>query len=486
MTLKNFRQNICFNFIFILFYFVNIQLSYAGNSDDEDSSDEHKIRIVVNEKKEIIGYGGDWSTNNNPTSVTQQPESNSNSHVIITNKPITPVEMAFRDAMFGPRHTPTEYLNISISVPHNIKNLVETDQKTILEKQEKIRSRFNQCNENIEKKLQNELSYLETLSELKNNITENLSKFDKKKAFELRRAITRWSMSYSGSEMAGVICSIENIQTAVENYENTISKIDPSVDFQYAPIRADIFKLANQNLLAGLDWITESAKYLPNDKSSSHESKESGDFATEIGALLVDFATSITPGVSTGRDIYEVFTGKDLLDGHELDISERALAGICVASLGTGSFIKGSLKSLEKLAHFIKSQSKISVVESTLVDTLKMSHHIVDSAAKNVPASWGHWSDLKKVQLGQKEYAEVGNLLYKQHAIERMAPNGLIQQGNNIYSRGVPTIVVEHAVNHGIKNPGQYANTVEHVFENVTVITDGAHKIVHTVIKKGH
>lgn len=72
---------------------------------------------------------------------------------------------------------------------------------------------------------------------------------------------------------------------------------------------------------------------------------------------------------------------------------------------------------------------------------------------------------------------------YTEHALERMAPGGLIQQGNKIISRGIPPSVVENAIQHGTKSAGSQPGTIVHIFENVRVVTNQAANRVITVYK---
>jgi hypothetical protein len=74
---------------------------------------------------------------------------------------------------------------------------------------------------------------------------------------------------------------------------------------------------------------------------------------------------------------------------------------------------------------------------------------------------------------------------YTIHALERMAPRGLIQKGTEIMSRGVPPSVVENAIQYGVKSAGNMARTTVHAYENVTVVTNQAATRVITVITTG-
>jgi hypothetical protein len=66
-----------------------------------------------------------------------------------------------------------------------------------------------------------------------------------------------------------------------------------------------------------------------------------------------------------------------------------------------------------------------------------------------------------------------------------MAPRGLIQKGTEIYSRGVPPMVIENAISHGTKMIGKSPQEIVHIFENIRVVTNSECNRVITVIVKG-
>jgi len=49
----------------------------------------------------------------------------------------------------------------------------------------------------------------------------------------------------------------------------------------------------------------------------------------------------------------------------------------------------------------------------------------------------------------------INGIQYTYHALVRMAPSGLIQQGTEVFSRGVPPSVVQHAIKYGVRSPGK-------------------------------
>jgi RHS repeat-associated protein len=86
--------------------------------------------------------------------------------------------------------------------------------------------------------------------------------------------------------------------------------------------------------------------------------------------------------------------------------------------------------------------------------------------------------------LPEKGGASINGRWYTEHALERMAPRGLIQSGNEIVSRGIPTSVVENAIEFGVKKIGPSSEII-HIFENVRVVTDSEVTRVITVISTG-
>ena len=80
----------------------------------------------------------------------------------------------------------------------------------------------------------------------------------------------------------------------------------------------------------------------------------------------------------------------------------------------------------------------------------------------------------------------INGIEYTTHALERMQPVGTIIQGKNLFSRGVPPSVVEHAIKFGKVTPGNTAAEVVRTFENVRVITNPQGTRVITVIKTGN
>jgi filamentous hemagglutinin len=77
---------------------------------------------------------------------------------------------------------------------------------------------------------------------------------------------------------------------------------------------------------------------------------------------------------------------------------------------------------------------------------------------------WGFWKDYPKVMLNGREYAQIGDRLYTEHAVERFLPSGRRtianlpvsegEGGGHMYhekARSIPPFWVEEAIRHGSK-----------------------------------
>ena len=59
-----------------------------------------------------------------------------------------------------------------------------------------------------------------------------------------------------------------------------------------------------------------------------------GALLMQMATVVLDVATSLTPGVSWGRDIYEAVTGENMITGGELSTLERSVAVLGAVSGG--------------------------------------------------------------------------------------------------------------------------------------------------------
>jgi|688.fasta_scaffold104050_5 hypothetical protein len=110
--------------------------------------------------------------------------------------------------------------------------------------------------------------------------------------------------------------------------------------------------------------------------------------------------------------------------------------------------------------------------------------NIAQSTRSNVLSNLSNESIVKWPSPANGRYA-INGIEYTIHALERMAPRGLIQRGTEIVSRGIPPSVVENAIRFGAKTLGNTPQEIVHTFENVRVVTNLDATIVITVITIG-
>lgn len=80
-----------------------------------------------------------------------------------------------------------------------------------------------------------------------------------------------------------------------------------------------------------------------------NDDEESGHIASQIADVFLDLSTSLTPGVSWARDLYEAVSGKDAISGDDLDTFSRSIAVLGTVTAGFGSKIPKAMGVLKKL-----------------------------------------------------------------------------------------------------------------------------------------
>ncbi len=131
---------------------------------------------------------------------------------------------------------------------------------------------------------------------------------------------------------------------------------------------------------AGIESLTEAAQitegHLEGDFSETLGASQS---TLEMGKAFLDVAMGLTPGVGFGKDCYEAFLGKSLIDGSELDLTSRSFAVLGVATAGGTTILKNSVKGLIKIGHALHARglathglhSAIHVAESGITDIVR-------------------------------------------------------------------------------------------------------------------
>jgi hypothetical protein len=112
-----------------------------------------------------------------------------------------------------------------------------------------------------------------------------------------------------------------------------------------------------------------------------------GEKAMKAALLILDVATSLTPFVSEGRDIYEAVTGKNLITGEDLDNVARTAAVIGAISGGLGDKPLAALRCIKKLTSLGETAEEAEkiVVAASKMDSLTVhfADHVLEEAASD-------------------------------------------------------------------------------------------------------
>lgn len=107
-------------------------------------------------------------------------------------------------------------------------------------------------------------------------------------------------------------------------------------------------KIAKSSLNVALSSLDESIH--KEDKEALHEAQDS----ISLGLQVIDVALSVTPVISSARDVYELFTGKNMVTGEKFETIDYSLAFIGVFSgLVGGNLAKIAFERSSKLVNKI-------------------------------------------------------------------------------------------------------------------------------------
>lgn len=142
-------------------------------------------------------------------------------------------------------------------------------------------------------------------------------------------------------------------------------------------------------------------------RSSSTGSKEEAALLMEISKEMLSLALDLTPGISLGKDTYEVLTGKNMITGKQLQPMERVFPVLSIATLGMLKYAKYPLKItssvlLKMYRHFKKSGGR--VVGASVEVVLGSARKIWGSARKFV----GNKVDDVKLFVSELKATKVG------------------------------------------------------------------------------
>jgi hypothetical protein len=105
-----------------------------------------------------------------------------------------------------------------------------------------------------------------------------------------------------------------------------------------------------------------------------------------MALAILNVATSLTPGISWGRDIYEAVTGKDLFSGDDLDTLTRTTVIIGAITGGIGDEPLEMLRVVEKIVKTGESEERarkiIRAAESIDSMAVRITTHLEERAAQ--------------------------------------------------------------------------------------------------------
>lgn len=272
--------------------------------------------------------------------------------------------------------------------------------------------------------------------EVRQKVEGAITVLDPAGALLLKLSSGSWNKESSGN-VAQVLCAIDDFKATAEAYENSATRDTANVN----PETRLAYDLSGDSLRASLGYLAETSRAV-KDSTVFTEKQEMFEFAKATGEVLLDLATSLTPGVSTGRDAYEAFTGKNLLTQEELTTFERSVAVLCVASLGTGSIVKGALKGVERIAGLAKIGHKVETAEHSLKNSIAAVDAVTEWVGKDAKFMRNKYQDVvilskdetRKVRFDIKHTTPHSN----PHAHAEELVNGKWVKSGPIYPTDVP------------------------------------------------
>ncbi len=136
-----------------------------------------------------------------------------------------------------------------------------------------------------------------------------------------------------------IVDELQRLVTKRNEARHTIKKMS------YYESRLETIEKATEFLKDARDYYF--AKYFDEAK-----------IALKVAETLLDLATSLTPGVSWARDVYESILGKDLHSGEVLDPFSRSMAILGACSLGFGNKAVKAFNVVEKV---MKSNHQLDI-----------------------------------------------------------------------------------------------------------------------------
>ena len=104
------------------------------------------------------------------------------------------------------------------------------------------------------------------------------------------------------------------------------------------------------------------------DEEFANGNEPEAETAFQIAEAMSDIALGVMPYIGTGKDIYELVTGKHLLTGRDLTIFERSMSGVGIALAGvsSGFLNSGQLKAALNTTNAVFSKVNRKLLARTL------------------------------------------------------------------------------------------------------------------------
>ena len=173
------------------------------------------------------------------------------------------------------------------------------------------------------------------------------------------------------------------------------------------------------------------------------------------------------------QDVAAIRDGTKTVQEMALDKGEEYVTGIIIGNIG-----RYGVKAVKSGSAWIQSKA---------VDLPKNLETRGGAFGTNIV--WGSWKDYSKVTSNGNQYAQVGDRLYSQHAVDRMQPSGLgTPVGADAPGRNISPNIVDYIIRTGERTVTTTADGVQrtiHWSGNVGVVTENSGKIVVTVLRRG-
>jgi large exoprotein involved in heme utilization and adhesion len=173
------------------------------------------------------------------------------------------------------------------------------------------------------------------------------------------------------------------------------------------------------------------------------------------------------------QDVAAIRDGTKTVQQVALEKGEEYVTGIIIGNIG-----RYGVKAVKSGSTWIQSKA------ADLTKNLE-----ARGSAFGANIAWGSWKDYPKVTSNGSQYAQVGDRLYSQHAVDRMQPSGLgIPVGADAPGRNISPNIVDYVIRTGERTVTTTADGVQrtvHWSGNVGVVTENGGKIVVTVLRRG-